>query len=97
MQENGAIDLGYPAPQDDKAKIKEDMAWLMATRRGRRVAGYFRDMAKHDVLSFSTNALTMAHNEGRRGVGLEIDAVLSAASFDSFILMLKETKEITDV
>lgn len=58
----------------------------------------------HDLLitchifdtSFNTNALSMAHREGERNIGLQIFAGVMTSTPDEYLLMMKEAKERED-
>ncbi len=68
----------------------EDYKWLMSSKRGRRVI--FRVLERAGVyrMSFDTNAMTMAFNEGRRNEGLYLTSKLLGACPDLHAQMLKE-------
>lgn len=93
------FDLAGQAEAQRKAREKEllqqkveaeDLVWLMRDKRGRRhifrhleAAGVFR-------LSFNSNALTMAFNEGQRNEGLRTLALLMKHCPELHTQMLKE-------
>ena len=61
----------------EKAKLREraeidDLKWLMQNKRGRRVLHGIIERAGVYRLSFHTNALQMAFNEGTRNEGLAL-------------------------
>lgn len=71
----------------------EDIKWLMSSKRGRRIvhrllvsAGVFR-------LSFHTNALQMAFNEGNRNQGNALLALVTEHCPDRYADLLNEAKE----
>lgn len=72
---------------------EEDLKWLMQSKRGRRIARRQLERAGVFQLSFNTNALTMAFNEGRRNEGLALVSKLLAMTPDQYTLMLKENNE----
>lgn len=81
----------------DKAKHaarveKEDLIWLMKDKRGRRIT--HRALANAGVwrLSFSTNALQMAFNEGNRNTGLMLVAKLTEYCPENYAQMLTENR-----
>ncbi len=71
----------------------EDLKWLMNAKRGRRVMHRLLERAGVFQLSFNTNAMTMAFNEGRRNEGLALTNKLMAACPEQWALMLKENTE----
>jgi len=82
----------------EKAKLaerqeKDDLIWLMSGKRGRRVVRKLLERAGVWRMSFNTNALQMAFNEGMRNEGLALTAKLMAYCPDSYAKMLTENKE----
>jgi hypothetical protein len=71
----------------------DDVKWLMSNKRGRRFVARLLERAGVWRLSFSTNALTMAFNEGTRNEGLRLLAQITAHCPDRYAEMLKESKE----
>lgn len=83
---------------EEKAKLKarmdvEDIKWLMSNKRGRRLVHGQLERAGVWRLSFNTNALTMAFNEGTRNEGLAMLAKLTEHCPEMYALMLKEAKD----
>lgn len=83
---------------EDKAKLRarieiEDVKWVMSNKRGRRVMHGFLERAGVFRLSFHTNALQMAFNEGMRNEGLAMLAKLMEHCPELYSLMLKEQKD----
>lgn len=71
----------------------EDIKWLMGNKRGRRIvhrllanAGVFR-------LSFHTNALQMAFNEGNRNQGNALLALITEHCPERYAELQSEAKE----
>lgn len=71
----------------------DDIKWLMGSKRGRRVvhrqlvsAGVFR-------ISFHTNALQMAFNEGNRNLGNQLLALITEHCPDRYAELLTEAKD----
>lgn len=84
------------AERDDREKLAErvaadDIRWLMSGKRGRRIVRKL--LAKMGVWqsSFSTDALAMAFNEGRRNEGLALLASITEHCPDRYSEMIKET------
>lgn len=71
----------------------DDVKWLMSNKRGRRFMVRLLERAGVWRLSFNTNALTMAFNEGTRNEGLRLLAQIAAHCPDRYTEMLKESKE----
>lgn len=68
----------------------DDLKWLMGSKRGRRIV--YRQLERAGVwqLSFNTNAMTMAFNEGRRNEGLALTTKLMASCPETWGQMIKE-------
>lgn len=86
------------AAADDAAKLamrveKEDILWLMSGKRGRRVAYRILERAGVFRLSFNTNALQMAFNEGQRNEGLAFLGKLMGYCPGTYAEMLVENRE----
>jgi hypothetical protein len=86
------------ADADDRARLAlqteiDDLKWLMSNKRGRRFVARMLERAGVWRLSFNTNALTMAFNEGTRNEGLRLLAQITAHCPDRYTEMLKESKE----
>lgn len=71
----------------------EDVKWLMSTKRGRRMVWRTLERAGVFRLSFNTNAMTMAFNEGARNEGLRLLGTIHGACPDLYPTMLKEANE----
>ncbi len=71
----------------------DDLRWLMNAKRGRRIMHRLLARAGVFQLSFNTNAMTMAFNEGRRNEGLALTQKLMAACPEQWALMIKENAE----
>jgi hypothetical protein len=69
---------------------KEDFLWLMRDPRGRRLVWKQLSDAGVFLPSFSTDALTMAFNEGRRNAGLQLLAQVHAHCPELYATMTKE-------
>ena len=85
------------ARRDEQQRIRvqrlqeeEDLKWLMGTKRGRRIMHRQLERAGVWQLSFNTNAMTMAFNEGRRNEGLALTNKLMAACPEQWAQMMKE-------
>ena len=67
-----------------------DLKWLMGSKRGRRIVWRFLDRAGVFRLSFNTNSMTMAFNEGNRNEGLRILAQTHTLCPELYPVMVKE-------
>jgi hypothetical protein len=86
------------AGNSDKAKLAHQveidaLKWLMSNKRGRRFVCRQLERAGVWRISFNTNALTMAFNEGMRNEGLRLMAQITTHCADRYTEMLKESKE----
>ena len=77
------------AQQDAKQEI-EDIAWLMNSKRGRRILWRRLSAAGVFSTSFHTNSMQMAFNEGGRNQGLQLLALIQAAAPDLYPTMAQE-------
>lgn len=71
----------------------EDLKWLMSSRRGRRIVWSLLERAGVWRLSFSTNAMQTAFNEGRRNEGLALTAAIHELCPERYVEMLQEQKK----
>lgn len=83
---------------EEKAKLNaridiENLKWVMANKRGRRFIHGLLERAGVYRLSFHTNALQMAFNEGSRNEGLALLAKLTEHCPELYSQMLKEQKD----
>ena len=62
----------------------------MRTEEGRELIFNLLEMGQINASSFNTNALAMAYQEGRRSVGLSLQALVQN---DYYLLMLEEANE----
>lgn len=65
---------------------------VMQDKDGRELVFFMLDLSQCDTVSFNTNALTMAFNEGRRSYGLDLKRLIDPELYQ---LMLKESYERT--
>lgn len=77
--------------QADRLADADDLKWVMSNKRGRRFVARLLDRAGVWRSSFSTNALSMAFNEGQRNEGLRLIAALLAHCPDRYNEMLTES------
>lgn len=71
----------------------DDLKWLMSNKRGRRFVHRSLERAGVWRISFNTNALTMAFNEGMRNEGLRLLSQVTEHCPKRYTEMLKESKE----
>ncbi len=81
------IDLRNKLARDTE---ESDFKWLMGSKRGRRIVWRLLDRAGVFRLSFNTNSMTMAFNEGNRNEGLRIMAQIQTLCPELYPLMTKE-------
>ncbi len=67
-----------------------DLYNVMRTEEGRRLMYHILKDCGTDALSFHTNALTMAFNEGKRAIGVTLVEQLRQACNDFYLTMLEE-------
>lgn len=72
---------------------QDDVAWLMSSKRGRRILWRFLDRAGVYRTSFNQNSMTMAFNEGVRNEGLRLVATIHACAPEQYPVMLKEAND----
>lgn len=89
---NADAELRHKLAKDTE---EADVTWLMGTRRGRRIVWRFLDRAGVFRLSFNTNALAMAFNEGSRNEGLRLLAQIHALCPERYPVMVKEQNDDT--
>lgn len=65
---------------------------IMQEESGREFVFFMLDLSQCDTVSFNTNALTMAFNEGRRSYGIDLKRLIDPELYQ---LMLKESYERT--
>lgn len=70
----------------------EDLKWLMSSKRGRRIVHRILEGAGVYRISFHTNALQMAFNEGNRNQGNALLALVTTHCPDRYIELLNEAK-----
>ena len=86
------------ASDRDKAKHaarveRDDIVWLMSGKRGRRIVKRILDTSGVWRLSFNTNAMTMAFNEGMRNQGLALTAQLMNNCPAQYAEMITENQD----
>ncbi len=76
------------------AEVEElDVKWLMNSKRGRRIVWRLLERAGVYRLSFDTNAMRMAFNEGNRNYGLLTLDTIQKACPDLLAVLLKESND----
>ncbi len=70
--------------------IRKTIAYVMETPEGRHAMEVILDISGMNQPIFSTNALTMAFNEGKRNVGLTLLSLCDPVSYQQ---LLKESHE----
>jgi hypothetical protein len=70
-----------------------DFKWLMGSKRGRRIVWRLLDRAGIFRLSFNTNSMAMAFNEGSKNEGLRILANIHSLCPELYPTMVKEAND----
>lgn len=68
----------------------EDLKWLMASKRGRRIVWRLLEVAGVFRISFNTNAMQMAFNEGNRNYGNKLLNSIHMLSPELYPVMVRE-------
>ena len=71
----------------------DDLKWVMSNKKGRRFALRLLERAGLWRLSFDTNALRMAFNEGTRNEGLRMVAQITEHCPARYNEMLEESRQ----
>lgn len=73
--------------------FSKDFIWIMKRKQGR--AFIFKMLERSNVfgISFNTNAMTMAFNEGNRNFGLKLLNDIMSICPENYSLMMKEQKK----
>lgn len=78
--------------QAERQVEADDIRRLMSSKWGRRFVWRLLDAAGVFKLSFNTNAMTMAFNEGNRNYGNRLLADITSLCPERYMEMLKEQK-----
>lgn len=79
------------------AEVEEqDLKWLMSSKRGRRIVWRLLEQAGVFRLSFNTNAMQMAFNEGGRNYGNRTLGQIHVYCSELYSVMVKENTDGTD-
>jgi hypothetical protein len=101
MKDFNPTEIGEQDDRIEQAKLRDKLAsesegadfkWLMSSKRGRRIL--YRQLERAGVfrISFSTNAMQMAFNEGNRNEGLYILRGIHSQSPELYPTMIMENK-----
>jgi hypothetical protein len=71
-----------------------DLRTVLGTLAGRRLLWRVLGFAGYQRLSFSSDALVMARNEGGRNVALWLQTEIEEADTDAFLTMIREANKI---
>lgn len=102
MQPPSSSDHPDHDAQREKLKLRErleaqseveDLKWLMSSKRGRRIVHRQLESAGVFRISFTTNALQMAFNEGNRNQGNVLLALITSHCPDRYAELLTEAKD----
>lgn len=70
-----------------------DVRWLMSSERGRRIMWRLLALAGTFRLSFNTNAMQMAFNEGNRNLGNQLFSEVMTHCPERYPAMVKEQQD----
>ena len=70
---------------------ESDIKWLMGRKQGRRIVWRLLDQAGTFRLSFNTNSMQMAFNEGNRNFGNRTLALIHSHCPELYTVMMKES------
>ena len=70
-----------------------DVKWLMGNKRGRRIMWRLLDQSGVFRLSFNSNSMTMAFNEGQRNFGNRMLAMIHSLCPELYPTMVKEANQ----
>lgn len=73
-----------------------DLKWLMSSPRGRRFVWRLLDLSGPFRLSFDTNAMKMAFNEGNRNLGNQLLNEVMKLCPELYPVMVKERQDDRD-
>lgn len=79
--------------KQQKLRNAEEIAnirFVLSERRGRAFVWWLLGFSGIELGSFHTNALVMAHNEGRRSVGNQLRAEILEVDAQSYLTMQSE-------
>ena len=93
MNQESNRELAIKEAQASQAEVRQDLRWLMSERRGRRIVWRLLSDAGVFQLSFHTNAMQMAFNEGIRNKGLKMLNDLLANCPELYTRMVEEANE----
>lgn len=73
-----------------------DIKWLMSSRRGRRIMWRLLELSGPFRLTFNTNAMQMAFNEGNRNMGNQLFNEVMTLCPEMYPVMVKEQQDDRD-
>jgi len=73
-----------------------DLKWLMSSRRGRRIVWRLLELSGPFRISFDTNAMKMAFNEGTRNLGNQLFGEVMTLCPEMYPVMVKEQQNDRD-
>ncbi|OZI58715.1 Bbp19 family protein [Bordetella genomosp. 1] len=95
-----AVEHGRQARRDKQRQEllieSDDLKWLMANRRGRRIVWRLLEQAGVFRSVFSTNAMEMAFKEGNRNGGLQLMSLVLGTCPERYAEMLTEHRTNDD-
>lgn len=82
--------------KQSKDTEESDIKWLMSSKRGRRIIWRLLERAGIFRLSFNTNAMQMAFNEGSRNEGLRMVGLIHTLCPELYATLVKENANGND-
>lgn len=70
-----------------------DIKWLMSSKRGRRICWRILERCGVFRLSFNSNSMTMAFNEGQRNEGLRMLGLIHTLCPELYPVMVREQND----
>ena len=91
IRRNERVEARAAANAQNVAKSEaDDLKWLMSSKRGRRIVWRQLERAGVFRLSFNTNSMTMAFNEGTKNEGLYTLTQIHTHCPELYTTMVKE-------
>lgn len=76
--------------KDKRQQRKDDVAWVLSSRSGRRFVAQLIATTGVDLPVFDNSGSKMNHSEGRRSVGIEVLAEIKSQHQDAYLQMVTE-------
>lgn len=73
-----------------------DVKWLMSSKKGRRFLWRLLELSGPFRLSFNSNSMTMAFNEGNRNLGNQLFSEVMTLCPEMYPVMVREQQEVKE-